>query len=111
MVIRECPFCGKKVAAHAKQCGYCRETLPETPRLKSVPRSGAGGGEIRRGLLFMLMAAVLGYFAGGYSGLKLPIPVLPMLNTYLTPLLFLSGLGLAVRGFYLKHRTMPRHSV
>lgn len=112
MVIRECPFCGKKVAAHSKQCGFCRETLPDAPRIthKHVSMSG-GGGEIRRGLLFMMLAAVIGYFAGGYSGLNLPIPVLPMLNTYVTPLLFLSGLGLSVRGFYLKHKTAPRHSV
>lgn len=111
MVIRECPFCGKKVSAKAAQCGYCRETLPETRRVQVIATND-GGGAIRRGLLFMMLAAVIGYFAGGYSGMKLPIPVLvPMLNTYLTPLLFLSGLGLAVRGLYLRHRTSLRHSV
>ncbi|HEX5424560.1 MAG TPA: hypothetical protein VFW94_13515 [Candidatus Acidoferrales bacterium] len=111
MVIRECPFCGKKVSAKAAQCGYCRETLPETRSIKVVATNN-GGGSIRRGLLFMMLAALIGYFAGGYSGMKLPVPVLlPALNTYLTPLLFLSGLGLAVRGFYLRHRTLPRHSV
>lgn len=110
MVIRECPFCGKKVSAKATQCGYCRETLPETRRVQAVATND-GGGAIRRGLLFMMLAAVIGYFAGGHSGLKLPIQILPVLNTYLTPLLFLSGFGLAVRGFYLRHRTMPRHSV
>lgn len=111
MVIRECPFCGKKVAAHAKQCAFCRETLPEARRANAVSTS-EGGSEIRRGLLFMMLAGVIGYFAGGYSNFKLPIPVLPMLNTYVTPLLFLSGLGLSVRGFYLKHKTAaPRHSV
>lgn len=111
MVIRECPFCGKKVSAKAAQCGYCRETLPETRSIKVVATNN-GGGSIRRGLLFMMLAALIGYFAGGYSGMKLPVPVLlPALNTYLTPLLFLSGLGLAVGGFYLRHRTLPRHSV
>lgn len=108
MVIRECPFCGKKVSAHAAQCAYCRETLPPAPRM-SRTRSNEGAPDIRRGLLFMLLAAVVGYFAGGYSALQLPIPVLPVLHTYLTPLLFLSGFGLIVRGFYLRHRTAPRH--
>jgi hypothetical protein len=110
MKIRECPFCGKRVAAQAKQCAFCRETLPEARRVKTVETSD-GGGEIRRGLLFMMLAALIGYFAGGYSSLKVPVPVLPMLNSYVTPLLFLSGLGLSARGFYLKHKTAPRHSV
>jgi hypothetical protein len=108
MVIRECPFCGKRILGHAAQCAYCRETLPPTPRVnRESPNDG--GGDIRRGLLFMLLAALLGYFAGGYSSLKLPILAMPLLNIYLAPLLFLSGCGLAGRGFYLKHRATPRH--
>jgi hypothetical protein len=110
MVTRQCPFCGKKVSARATQCAYCRETLPETPRVKNVP-TNEGESEIRRGLMFMLLATLIAYFAGGYSGMKLPVPVLPTLNAYVTPLLFLSGLGLAGRGFYLRHKTALRHSV
>jgi len=108
MATRECPFCGKKVLAQASQCAYCREPLPPLPRVTRVS-TNEGGGEIRRGMLFMLLAAVIGYFAGGYSGFNLPIPVLPVLHRYFAPLLFLSGLGLSVRGVYLRHRTMPRH--
>ena len=112
MVTRECPFCGKRVSARAAQCAYCRETLPPAPRVQRNAMTSGGGYEIRRGLLFMLLAAVIGYFAGGYSALKLPITVLPLLNKYCVPLLFLSGLGLAVRGMYLKHKTTAhQHSI
>src|ERR1700740_3043794 len=106
MATRECPFCGKGVPVQLVQCTHCRETLPETPRRKngSSGSIGKGSGQIRRGLLFMLLAAVIGYFAGGYSSLKLPIPILPAISSYLSPLLFLSGLGLTVHGYYLHHK-------
>jgi hypothetical protein len=112
MATRECPFCGKGVPVQLVQCNYCRETLPETPRVKNGSSSSSkGSGQIRRGLLFMLLAAVIGYFAGGYSSLKLPIPILPAISSYLSPLLFLSGLGLAIHGYYVHHKSAPhRHS-
>jgi hypothetical protein len=34
--------------------------------------------------------------------LPLPAPVMPLLTQYLTPLLFLGGLGLTIYGFFLK---------
>jgi hypothetical protein len=51
----------------------------------------------------MLLAAVIQYLAGGYGGsfLKLPIHILPVVTTYLIPLLFVAGLGLTIYGFFL----------
>jgi hypothetical protein len=48
--------------------------------------------EIRRGLLYMFLAAVIYYFAGGYSAMNLPFPIDPLVTVYLSPLLFVSGL-------------------
>lgn len=104
---RECPFCGKNVSAALTQCVFCRETLP------ALPRSGKendnpttdGGSKVRRGMLYMLLAAVIGYFAGGYSAMTLPFPLNPVLTTYLSPMLFLGGLGLCAHGYYLQHKS------
>jgi hypothetical protein len=109
METRECPFCGKSVSACVTQCAYCREELPPAFRPKSAPDAG-GDTQIRRGLLFMLVAAVIGYFAGGYSPLLRPVATLSMASNYLSPLLFLSGLALAVHGHYLQHKAMHRNS-
>jgi hypothetical protein len=54
--------------------------------------------EIRQGLLLMLLAAVTYYFAGGYSAMNLPFPITPVVNVYLSPLLFASGFGLTAYG-------------
>lgn len=107
MIARQCPFCGKSVSVHLKQCAFCRETLPVTPRMRTESPARSGGTQIRRGLLFMLLAAVIGYFAGGFSPFRVPIPVLPVVTKYLSPLLFLSGLGLAIYGHYLHHKPSP----
>jgi hypothetical protein len=107
MITRQCPFCGKTVSVHLRQCTQCRETLPRAPQARSSERPSNGGAQIRRGLLYMLLAAVIGYFAGGFSSFKLPIPVLPVVTKYLSPLLFLSGLGMAIYGYYLQHK--PSH--
>jgi hypothetical protein len=103
---RECPYCGKIVFDQLKQCAYCRETLPEVRRPKTNSSGRPPGKDnIHRGLLFMLAAAVLGYFASGSSPLTPPIQVPPIVANYLAPLLFLSGLGLSLHGLYLRHRT------
>ena len=101
--MRQCVYCGKPVAIHLTQCPHCREALPGVP----VLRRGVvqGGREIRRGLLYMLMAAVIYYFSGGYSGMALPIEVGRAVTAYLVPLLFLGGLGLSLYGFYLRMRS------
>jgi hypothetical protein len=105
MATRECPFCGKMVFEHLTQCTHCRESLPEVRRARTVAASPAGRGNIRRGLLFMLAAAVVGYFASGSSPLALPVAVPPIVSNYLSPLLFVSGLGLTLHGVYLRYRT------
>jgi hypothetical protein len=104
MAQRECPFCGKMVYEKLTQCTHCRETLPE-PKVARPSAPPDGGDRIRRGLLFMLMAAVMGYFASRSSAWSLPVPVPQLVSNYLLPLLFLSGLGLSLYGLYLRHRT------
>ena len=47
----------------------------------------------------MLLAGVIHYFAGGYSAMNLPFPINPVVTVFLSPMLFLSGLGLIVYGF------------
>ena len=53
----------------------------------------------------MLLAAVIHYFAGGYSAMELPYPIQPVVTVYLAPVLFLGGLGLCLYGFYLHRKT------
>jgi hypothetical protein len=101
---RECPYCGHRVGVHVSQCAFCREALPPIPHVRSVAAHNVGATDIRRGLLYMLLAAVIAYFAGGYSPLNVPIAVLPALSTYFSPMLFLSGLGLTAYGYYRQHR-------
>ena len=102
--MRRCVFCGKLMAAQLKQCPFCREAVPHVQLSR---HSGSDGrSPIRRGLLYMLLAAVIHYFAGGYGApvflIPLPAPVLPLVTQYLTPLLFLGGLGYALYGLYRK---------
>jgi hypothetical protein len=101
---RRCVFCGKQMAAHLRQCPFCREAVPQ---VQLSQRSGSTGrSQIRRGLLYMLLGAVIHYFAGGYGApvfqIPLPAPVTPLVTQYLTPLLFLGGLGYAIYGLILK---------
>jgi hypothetical protein len=103
MATRQCPHCGKDVFDRMTQCPYCREALGAVPQVRGDRvRQAEGGWKIRQGLLCILLAAVVHYFAGGYSAMQLPFPIQPIVTTYLSPLLFLSGLGLASFGFYLK---------
>lgn len=96
---RQCVGCGRYVPEHLTECPFCREPLPEIPHLRGTLQR-EGGPLIRRGLLWMLLAAVFYYFAGGHSPLPFPVPFARVLTDYLLPLLFLSGLGLATYGFY-----------
>jgi hypothetical protein len=104
--LRPCVFCGKPIAANVKQCPFCREAVPQ---VQLTRRSGSSGRQqIRRGLLYMLLGAVIHYFAGGYGNpiqIPLPAPVLPLVTQYLTPLLFLGGLGLTLYGLFLRIRS------
>lgn len=101
--LRQCPSCGRYVLASATQCPDCRETLRELPATVQLSARRKSG-RFRQGLLYMLLAAVIEYFTGGYSKLELPIPIHPAVEEYLAPLLFLSGLGLIVYGLLSRVR-------
>jgi hypothetical protein len=100
---RPCAYCGKPVPARLNRCPYCREEVREV-RLSS--RSGKDGRrEVRRGLLYMLLGAVIYYFASGHSALSIPIPLTPWVSDYLAPVIFLGGLGLWLYGLFLRMRS------
>jgi hypothetical protein len=99
---RQCPYCGKLLSDHLTQCPYCREAISEV--CLASPRRSDGRRKIRQGLLYMLLAAVIHYFAGGYSAMELTFPIAQVVTFYLSPLLFLSGLGLVLYGFHLRRK-------
>jgi len=100
---RPCAYCGKPVPARMNRCPYCREEVSEV-RLSS--RSGKDGRrEVRRGLIYMLLGAVIYYFSGGYRALSLPYPLSPLVTTYLAPAVFLGGMGMFLYGVYLRIRS------
>ena len=104
MTTRQCPYCGKLVSDFRAECPHCHETIPKI-RTAAPQRSDVGWRKIRYGLLCMLLATLIHYFAGGYSAMELPFPIQPVVTVYLTPLLFLGGLGLSLYGFYLRRKT------
>lgn len=109
MPARQCPFCGKMISDLHSDCPFCHETVPAIPGSSAAKVSarpvtgGAGNRNIRRGLLYMLLAAVIQYVVATYgrSILRLPFRIEPILTSYLVPFLFLCGLGLTVYGFFL----------
>ncbi len=75
--------------------------------LQDTDAGEVGSGMIRRGLLYMLLAAVLFYFAGGYNPMEFPLNVIPpVLDIYL-PLLFLGGLGMVLLAMIRGPRSAP----
>ncbi len=96
--LRQCLHCGLQVPAERTQCPNCREALPLAPAADSSQRPRRT--EIRRGLLYMLLAGVIHYYAGGYSKMDLPFPIHPVVTVYLSPMLFLSGVGLIIYGLF-----------
>jgi hypothetical protein len=52
----------------------------------------------------MLLAAVIHYFAGGYSAMRVPYPFDPLITVYLSPLLFFAGFGLMLYGVFSRRR-------
>lgn len=100
---RPCAFCGKPVLKRLNRCPYCREEQPEVRLTGKVFKEG--GHEMRRGLLYMLLGAVIQFFSGGYSALKLPIPVDPKYVTYLAEAVILGGLGLFIFGLIRRARS------
>lgn len=96
---RQCVGCGKWVPDHLLNCSYCREPLPGLP-VTHTYGDAAGRSELRRGMLYMLLAAVFYYLAGGHSPFKYPFAIPAVAIDYLLPLLFLAGFGLATYGLY-----------
>lgn len=106
MLTRQCPHCGNVVFDQSTQCPYCRETLSAVREAHLTnPDRAIGREKIRQGLLCMLLGALVPYFAGGYSGLQLPFAVTPLVTTYLSPLLLLSGLAQSLFGLALQHKS------
>lgn len=101
---RACVYCGKSMLSHLTRCPHCREDVPQVRMMASHTRTG-GREQIRRALLYMLLAGVIQYFAGGYSGLTPPVTIPDVVTTYLAPAVFLSGLGLLIYGIYLRAKS------
>ena|SRR5215475_5355831 len=97
---RSCPFCGKQVDTHLTSCPFCREAIPQAVAYKTH-HSAQGRKYMRRGFLYALMAGVIYFFAGGYSGMTLPFPIPAAVNQIFTPLLGIAGLGLILYGLVL----------
>ena len=101
--MKQCPNCGRYVPLSITQCPDCREPFRAVP-ITSRHMGPRKGGPFRRGLLYMLLAAVIQFFAGGYSSLEPPFPIHSAVQQYLAPLLFLGGLGLIVYGLLSSSR-------
>ena len=101
---RQCAYCGKHIGVHLHQCPFCREMQPQVRLSRSSGQNGRQ--QMRRGMLYMLLAGVIYYFAAGYAKpLELPIAIQPTVANYLAPFLFLGGLGLTVYGLILRAKS------
>jgi hypothetical protein len=100
MRTRSCPFCGKQVETTLDRCPFCREDIPRAVAFKTY-HYAQGRKYMRRGFLYALMAGVIYFFAGGHSGMALPVPIPTAVSQYLAPLLFAAGLGLILYGLVL----------
>jgi hypothetical protein len=100
--MRQCIYCGKRIRRNLTQCPYCREAQTEGSAPAAARHRAGRGGQFRSGLLLMLLAALIQYFAGGYSPMPLPIQISSPAITYLVPLLFLGGLALSLYGVFLR---------
>jgi len=95
---RQCAYCGKPVLKNTTHCPHCREVLPQVRVAPAVVVSrGNERSQILRGLLYMLLAVVVHYVLKRSGTLNLPFTV-PPITLYLTPVMFLGGLGLALYG-------------
>lgn len=101
---RPCSYCGKPVPMRLNRCPHCREEVREV-RLISSHSTEDGSKQIRRGLFYMLLGAVIYYFSGGYSPMPLPVNLSPLVVTYLAPVVFLGGLSLSLYGMFVKIRS------
>lgn len=100
---RLCPYCGKPIPSRLSRCPFCREEITDV-RFVSRGNSAEARDKLRRGLFYILLAAIIHYFAGGYSSFTLPVAIPGFVTLYLTPLLFFAGIGYEFYGalLYLK---------
>jgi len=96
--LHQCPFCGHVVELGRDRCLNCREALPTVSATARPPAERHG--KIRRGLLYMLLGAVIFYFSGGYSALEPPVSISPVVGFFLSPLIFLNGLAFVAQEYY-----------
>jgi len=102
MTTRQCPYCGIAVSEERTECPHCHAAIPEI-RLHRQ-HDFHSDTEIRKGLLYVLLGALIHYFAAGYSAMQLPFPIQPVVTVLLSPILFVGGLGLVLHGYYQRHR-------
>jgi hypothetical protein len=102
--MQQCIHCGRRIRKHVKQCPHCREAQAEHRPAAATPPTIRTTGHFRSGLLLMLLALAVHYFAGGYSPLALPDDISSPLVTYAVPVLFASGLAMSLWGFFLRVR-------
>lgn len=103
LATRPCVYCGKQMLATLNRCPHCREEIPQVQLSRRV-RTG-GRHQIRRGLLYMLLAGVIQYFASGASGFTVPVQIPAPVTTYLAPAVFVCGLGLLIYGLILRAKS------
>lgn len=103
--LRQCIYCGKPISRNLMQCPHCREAQTEVCAPSASTSTPGRGGQFRSGLLLVLMGAALQYFAGGYSPLTMPDQVRSPMNTYVVPLLLVSGIGMSLYGVFLRLRS------
>ena len=101
---RLCPYCGKPISTRLTRCSFCREEIQDVQFVARGYRAEARH-KMRRGLLYILLAAMVHYFAAGYSTFTLPVAIPAIVTIYLTPLLFLAGIGYELYGTFLYLRS------
>lgn len=97
--VRNCVYCGKPIPERGDQCPHCREAVPRV-RLGPAPTSpSAKSNQVRRGILYMVLGLVIHFIALRSASLNLPFSVNPTVG-YLSTLMILGGIGLALYGFF-----------
>ena len=98
MATRQCGFCGETIGIRTEKCPHCYRDIPPMVVMNKQDNSAENSRLFRRGLLYMLMAGVFYYLTSDQSPFEVPFTVPPLVDQALVPLLFLSGLLLALFG-------------
>jgi hypothetical protein len=99
--LRQCIHCGKLIRRGLAQCPYCREAQTEVSVTAQPIKTGSRG-YLRLGLLLILLAGVVQYFAGGYSPIELPPEITSAAVTYAVPVLGVGGAVLILYSLFQK---------